>query len=189
MTKEECRNILATVAMVYHNWHPGDLQATLDAWYFVMCDFDAKQILAAVRAYAMTNTSGFPPSPAQLITQLRPQEDSALNAWSKVYKAICNSTYHSQEEFDKLPEDCQKAVGSPENLRQWAMTDADSITVLQANFIKTYNMTVERERLNSLLPENLKDALGQTPRKAIEKKNETDAKGSEHNERDEKRNA
>ena len=170
MTKDECKKILATVSMIYSNWHPGDLQATLDAWYFVMSDLDARQILAAVKAYARTNTSGFAPSPAQLISQLKPAEDGALSAWSKVYKAICNSTYHSQEEFDKLPEDCQKAVGSPENLRQWAMTDAESITVLQANFVKAYNVTVERERMNAFLPETLKQTLAQAEKKKLEEK-------------------
>jgi hypothetical protein len=70
---------------------------------------------------------------------------SELKAWDMVRKAISNSGYHAEEEFDRLPEAIQIAVGNPANLREWAMMPTETVeSVEQSHFIKAYRVAVGR---------------------------------------------
>ena len=83
-----------------------------------------------------------------------------MEAWALVSNALRNGTYGAVEEFEKLPEIVQKAVGSPENLRNWAQTDVGSVeNVIQSNFIKTYRAELNRKSSISILPDKLKKLM------------------------------
>ena len=72
-----------------------------------------------------------------------------IAAWGVVLKALRNSTYHSEEEFNKLPLVIQKAVSSPGQLREWATMenlDGTGLNVIQSNFMRTYRLEIEREK-------------------------------------------
>ena len=69
-----------------------------------------------------------------------------MEAWSLVSKALRNGYYGAAEEFNNLPPLVQKAVGSPDNLRNWSQTDVKAIeTVIQSNFMRSYVAIVKRE--------------------------------------------
>lgn len=100
-----------------------------------------------------------------------------------VSKAISNSGYHAEEEFDKLPEACQRAVGNPSNLKEWAMMESDKVaTVEQSHFIRNYRVAVQRMQEEAKIPDHVKEAIAsmrekteaieQKPRQAIEQKPE-----------------
>lgn len=73
-------------------------------------------------------------------------ELNEMAAWEMVQKAIRNSGYHAEEEFEKLPEIVQKSVVSPSQLKEWALTENLNVEVVSSNFMRTYR--VERAREN-----------------------------------------
>lgn len=73
-------------------------------------------------------------------------ELNELEAWSFVRKALRNSGYHANEEFEKLPPIVRKAVGSPDNLYCWSQMDITSVeNIVQVNFLQVYRMAVNQE--------------------------------------------
>jgi hypothetical protein len=74
-----------------------------------------------------------------------------MDAWAHVYKAICDSNYHAEERFAELDPIEQRAVGSPDVLKGWAMADAeDGLTVIQSQFLKAYRTECKRAQVNDL---------------------------------------
>ena len=122
-------------------------------------DLDYEVLTSAVQKHMMT--SPFPPTIADLrsnAAQFLPggsaTEMTDLEAWELVRRAISNSGYHADEEFQKLPELVQKAVGNPANLREWATMDIETVnSVEQSHFIRAYRSVVSREKdLQKLSP-------------------------------------
>lgn len=150
MTREETKRIIQIMCATYPNWHPADLSSTVDAWHLMLEDYSYKDIAVALKAYITSDESGFAPSVGQIIGKMKfisePEQLNDMHAWAMVSKAIRNGNYGAEEEFAKLPEIVQKAVGTPANLRQWAKTDAESVeNVIQSNFLRTYRNVVQRE--------------------------------------------
>ena len=105
----------------------------------------------------------FPPTIADIRTKateiIAPVEESMseLQAWALVQRALRNSGYNSEEEFAKLPEACQRAVGTAANLKEWALMDSDQVaTIEQSHFIRNYRTSVQRMKEEARLPENVR---------------------------------
>lgn len=150
MTKNEVIKLLMTIQTFYPNYRVENKEFTINAWYTIIGDYDYKLMEKALRTYITTDTSGFAPNIGQLLDKLHaiqsPQELNEMEAWSLVSKALRNGYYGAVEEFDKLPPLVQKAVGSPDNLRNWSQTDIKAIeTVIQSNFMRSYAAIVKRE--------------------------------------------
>ena len=85
---------------------------------------------------------------------------SEVEAWQHIKKALSNSIYHAKEEYDKLPAICQKMVGSPSQLSQWATLDCGEVdTVIHSNFLKGFRGVIEHERQQDLIPLSIKQEL------------------------------
>jgi hypothetical protein len=166
MSRDETKKILMRIQTTFPNWKPqGDLSLVVDVWHEYLEDYAYEEILIALKAYTTTDTSGFAPSIGQLVGKLhsvaRNDELNEMEAWSLVSNAIKNGYYGAEEEFAKLPELVQKAVGTPANLRAWAHTDESSIeNVVQSNFIRTYRTVVKRESECAKLPTSIKNLIG-----------------------------
>lgn len=144
----------------YPNYKPSNLSETVDVWNMMLEEYSYSQISTALKTYVHSDTSGFAPSIGQLINKLHevqsPQELNEMEAWLLVGKALRNGTYGAVEEFNKLPPLIQKAVGSPDNLRNWAQTDSESIeNVVQSNFMRTYRIVVNRAKEYQKMPKNI----------------------------------
>lgn len=152
MTRDETKVLLNAISKCYPNYKVVDPAGTVDMWHFMLQDYTMDELKEAFRRYELSNTTGFAPAPGQLVNMLHVSEDMndelALQAWDLVYKAICNSLNNSKEEFEKLPELCQKAVGSPANLKEWAGMNIDTVnSVSQGQFIKAYSAALNRQKL------------------------------------------
>lgn len=133
-------------------------------WYSELKDIPYQSAYMALRKYVSTNK--FAPTIADIreqVAELNDQNEEELNetaAWYMVWKAICNSGYHADEEFAKLPPVIQRAVHSPAQLREWALLeniDGKTITVLQSDFQRAFRAEKQREReQNKLSPDVLK---------------------------------
>ena len=151
----------------YPNYKPNDISETVDVWNVMLSDYDYNLVAMALKAYILSDTSGFAPSIGQLVAKIQlltePQELSEMKAWSLVSKAIRNSGYNSVEEFANLPPLVQKAVGTPDNLRNWAVSDYQTIeSVIQSNFLRTYRTVVKRENEINCMPNEIKALIDKT---------------------------
>lgn len=169
MTKNEVVKLLMTIQTFYPNYQVENKEFTINAWYSIIGDCDYKPMEKALRAYITTDTSGFAPSIGQLINKLHevqsPQELNEMEAWLLVSKALRNGTYGAVKEFNKLPPLVQKAVGSPDNLRNWAQTDSESIeNVVQSNFMRTYRTVVNRAKEYRKMPKDIQALIESTNR-------------------------
>ena len=177
MTRDETKMILMRIQTTYPNWKPsGDLSLVIDVWHEYLETFSYKDILCAVKSFVLSDTSGFAPSVGQVIGQLRKVAESAemgaLEAWSLVSKALRNGYYGAEEEFAKLPPLVQKAVGTPENLRNWSQSDIKSVeTVIMSQFLNAYKTESKRAAEISVIPEHIR--LEMQKRMMIEKKEDT----------------
>lgn len=167
MTRDETKKILMMVQASYPNFNPPDKTVTVDTWFLLLKDNEYLAIEQALMAYITTDTSGFAPSIGQLLDKLHtiqsPQELNEMEAWSLVSKALRNGYYGAVEEFNKLPPLVQKAVGSPDNLRNWSQTDTNSIeNVVQSNFMRSYRLVVNRENEIKKMPADVRALIENT---------------------------
>ena len=155
--------VRGTYPKYYANMGAEDLKGLSMAWALVLGEYDFAIASRAVQLYLTNDTKGFPPSPGQIVDTIHkitnPQllEMTATEAWALVRKAIRNGYYGAEEEFAKLPTACQRAIGSPSNLREIAQLDIDQVeTVEQSHFIKAYNTQVARERETAKMPSDIR---------------------------------
>ena len=163
MTREEWAVLVKAMKAVYTS--PSFLpdQYAFDTWYGLLKDLDYKLLSFGLKKYMQTEWKE--PSIAALrecADSIAPQsaELNETEAWEKVSRAIRNSGYHAEEEFARLPELIQKAVSSPGQLREWALSenvDGRWLSVVQSNFQRTYRAEVQREQeRRKLSPDLLK---------------------------------
>lgn len=163
MTREQIQDFLAMIQATYPNFNPPSKTAAVNAWTMALEEYEKKAVHIAFKLYMQTNTSGFAPVPGQIIdkiqTMTQPQELNEMEAWSLVYKAICNSTYNSVLEFEKLPPLVQKAVGLPDSLREWAMTENLNLEVVMSNFQRVYKAELRRHEELQKMPQNVRNLI------------------------------
>lgn len=166
MTREETVKIIRIMVDSYPNYKPNDISETVDVWQMMLEEYSYQEVSVALKAYILSDDSGFAPSIGKLVSKIHtmttPQELNEMEAWSLVYKAICNSTYNSVEEFSKLPPLVQKAVGLPENLREWAMTENLNLEVVMSNFQRAYKSELKRHEELQKIPQNVRRLIEKT---------------------------
>ena len=161
MTREETIELLMMVQAAFPNYKPPDKTVAVNTWFLMLADYPYQQVQMALKAYIATDTSGFAPSIGQIIDKMQMINSNAelneMEAWSLVSKALRNGNYKSREEFEKLPDLVKEAVGSPENIHNWAQSDIKSIeSVIQSNFIKSYRLVVNRQKEIQKLPKEIR---------------------------------
>lgn len=167
MTREQVGKLLMTIQAYYPNYNPPDKEITLNAWHIMLAEYPEELVLQALRACIATNTSGFAPDVGQIMSKIQtisqPQELDGMTAWGLVSKALRNGTYGAVEEFNKLPPLVRQAVGMPDNLKNWATSDYQTIeTVIQSNFLRTYETVVKRANEINRMPDNIKSLIEKT---------------------------
>ncbi len=148
----------------YPNYKPNNLSETVDVWNMMLENCTYEQVSVALKAYINSDISGFAPSIGQLIGKIQtisqPQELDGMTAWGLVSKALRNGTYGAVEEFNKLPPLVKQAVGMPDNLKNWATSDYQTIeTVIQSNFLRTYETVVKRANEINRMPDDIKSLI------------------------------
>ena len=188
MERDEIKILVKSMRAVYAQPTFLPDQDAFNVWYALLKDLPYELASMAVQKHMLTEK--FPPTIADLRAKAnevveRPAEEmSELEAWALVRKAIGNSNYHAEEEFARLPEVCRIAVGSPANLREWAMMDSDQVaTVEQSHFIRNYRAAAKRMTEDRKLPSAFRERIAEHRRKHAELKSrdqpEIEAKAEE----------
>lgn len=166
MKKSELFNLFAAIQVYYpsEKWAANPHDAVLDAWHEMFEPYPVEIVYAALKRHVVNST--YPPRISDLLTEIKllapVQGDGAAptaeQAWALVLMAVKNSGYYAKQEFEKLPPDIQRRVGSYEVLRTWALAEDDGATlsVARANFLRNYGQDVQRQQMNEMLPESVK---------------------------------
>ena len=167
MTREETVKIIRIMCDCYPNYKPNNLSETVDVWQMMLDEYSYNQVSIALKAYVTSDTSGFAPSVGEIVAKIQtisqPQELDGMAAWGLVSKALRNGAYGAVEEFNKLPPLVKQAVGMPDNLKNWATSDYQTIeTVIQSNFLRTYEVIVKRANEINRMPDNIKSLIEKT---------------------------
>ena len=149
MNRKEFLELTTTINLAYRNARPIEDMAMAEVWYQGLKDLDFEKAKEATLKIIMT--SHFPPEISDIrkaVTDLSVTPDmTSTEAWGLVYKAIKNSGYHATEEYAKLPEICQRAIGSPDQLREMAMMEISTVnSVCMSHFIRNYDVEAKRRR-------------------------------------------
>lgn len=170
MTKKEMAEIFSYLQLNYpdfsRDWSDAVINAKINLWFMHFRDDDYKDVLTAVMAHIATDTNrSIPPVgviKAKLVEIRNGDSMTELEAWGLVQKALRNSTYCSVDEFAKLPPVVQRLVGSPNQLREWAMMDTETISsVVASNFQRSYKVRAVKEREFLALPSAVQQAMTQ----------------------------
>lgn len=161
MNDRETKAILSVIKAAYPSFgKDADPAVNVKLWERMFAGDQYRVVLEAVDS--LIATSKFNPTIADvkekvfLLTTLQPMTE--LEAWQLVHKAI--SYYNAQEKFDALPQLLQKLVGSPNQLREWALMDSETVnSVIQSNFMRSYTVRIRQEKEMSMLPESARTMI------------------------------
>ena len=163
MTREETVKIIRIMVDSYPNYKPNDISETVDVWQMMLEEYSYQQVSIALKAYILSDDSGFAPSIGNLVSKIhamtQPQELNEMEAWSLVSKAIRNSGYNSADEFAKLTPLVQKAVGLPSQLRTWALDENYNEQVAMSSFQRAYKAELKRHEELQKMPQNVRNLI------------------------------
>ena len=168
MNTRETQGILAMIKAAYPNFYRdmprADLVAAVNLWQKQFSEYNVSVVKTALHALIATRKEGYPPTIGAVKEQIAkltaPQQLSEAEAWALVSRAARNGTYGYQQEFEKLPPEIQRVVGRAEQLRAWAMMEADEVeSVVASNFMRAFRTAAAREREELLLPQVVREAL------------------------------
>ena len=170
MTKEQFSLIVKGMKAVYSEPSFIPDKEAFEVWYALLSDLDYELANKATQKLMMQSAKT--PRPADIRDMAMSfnykDEMSEMEVWGLVAKAIRNGTYNSEEEFKKLPELAQKAIGSSQQLCNWAMDEEYNEGVIQSNFLRSYRVCQQRAKDDAKLPQYIKDfALTQNNVKEI----------------------
>lgn len=167
MNKRDTVGLMAMLETAYPAFYgkQSDQQKmeAVNLWADLFADDPAQLVYAAVKSIIVSG-GAFPPSIGEIKNKMldlsAPAGMSETEAWALVSKALHNGIYGYQKEYDALPPLVQKAVGRPEQLREWAVMPEDEVqSVVASNFMRGFKTVMKRDREMSLLPESVKQLL------------------------------
>lgn len=178
MTRKDVAGLLALLQTEYPQsfgkLNGAQMQAKAKLWSDMLADYDGRVVMAAVKSL-LSEAREFSPTIGEVQTRAREitaaQDMTEAEAWSLVSRACANGLYGYKEEYAKLPAEVQRAVGTPEQLREWAMVDIETLqTVVASNFMRSYKVAKKRESYMQSLPAEVRQMLTEaTKRMALPK--------------------
>lgn len=164
MKREDIQKVLFILQNAYPNTYrkmtAEEMTQQIEFYLDMLGEYETPIVVAALKNYIKKNQ--YPPTIAGLTEQIELLlvKDTDQDKWNLVVKACKNGSYGSIEEFNKLPLDCQRWVGSADNLKQLSQLDPNTFnTVTKGQFLKTIHEIQEKTAVREKLPQNIKDLL------------------------------
>lgn len=160
MNKQETIKLIVGIKTIYPNSYNNmtteEKNVLIDIWQDSLQDYAYENVYKSLKMYVNSNTSGFAPTPAHIIENLKTmQPDNHLSeseAWDTYYKAICRSSYYAQEEYDKLPDEIKKLT-SPNQMRNLALSEGEALmSSIKASFCRDYRNNIENKKKIETMP-------------------------------------
>lgn len=155
MTSKECLQLLGMMRSLFPNekqMTDEDIKVKAMFWANIMKDISYQEAIEGLNHYVSTSTTGFAPQPAHILNYAR-QKNRLTDAEIERYllDALSNSTYNSEIEFDKLPEDLKKIIGNSGELRRQALREVDDTRIYIKSVCKEYRARVDGGTLDNTL--------------------------------------
>ena len=157
----ETKKVMAYVAAAFPRYYSNVTRTAADrqalVWNDALADYSVDAVMTGVKSYISVDSSGFPPSPGQIIEHIHfvgnPRDHSGTEAWALVRKAVNVPWDQFDASYATLPRAAQIAVGSPESLKELAQMDTQRFeTVAQSNFLRMYEAAQRREAKEQVIP-------------------------------------
>lgn len=170
MTKEEVGKVLAVINAYYpyffKEMNAEGKRAIIELWARQFAEYDYAMVNAALDAYIAVDENNRAPNVGVLKSLIRkmtePEEMTEQEAWEKVANALRNSGYNSVEEYEKLPEQIQRVVGSPNQLREWSQMDSDTLqSVVASNFQRSYRARTKSDKEYMAIPASVRQIFAE----------------------------
>ena len=155
MNREETKQMLKILSVAYPRTYAGYSEQqkteTVDLYFALFGKCETEIVVSALCNYVKSNQ--YPPTPAGIQAQIDlilSTDDSAIELWNTLAKAVRNGYYGYEEEYNKLPEVCQKWLHCPEQLKELAVVDFSTLnSVIRGQFLKTIGEIQKKEKANS----------------------------------------
>ena len=147
MTDKEFAKLVKGMKAVYTmpSFIPDEMAFKM--WFSVLKDLDYRVASLAVQKYIATcEAEPKPASIMRIATDIIGGDEITMTpgeAWRIYWNAVCNSIYHSEEEFEQLPDVIKRAVGGPESLKLTAMSEDINVDVEKSLFERKF-LTAQR---------------------------------------------
>jgi hypothetical protein len=160
MNREQIIAILKVLKVAYPRFYAEmskkEAEDTINLWQEMFSHDKPELVTAAVKD--LVNSFKFPPTIADVKDKMyeltKTDTDTPVELWNAIKKAMRNSAYNAVEEFEKLPEVAKRFVGSPNQLREWAIGTDYNDGVIKGQFFKQVEIIKQRDKDNSMmLPE------------------------------------
>lgn len=174
MNSKETAVILGILKVAYPNTYKNmdkdTANQTVALWQQILGEYPKEVVESVVTSY-IAQDNEFPPTVGKINAEIKkitkPKQMTPQEAWNLVYKSI--DYYKATENFNKLPEDIQKVLGSASQLREWACEDISSVPVNASNFMRSYQIMQKRKEEELAIPENIKQKLIGSQQKLLER--------------------
>lgn len=155
MTSKECLQLLGMMRSLFPNekqMTDEDIKVKAMFWSNIMRDISYQEALEGLNHYVSTSTTGFAPQPAHILNYAR-HKNRLSDAEIEIHlrRALCDSTYHSTEQFDKLPDELKKIIGSPGELQRQAAREMEDSQIFIKSVCKEYRARVDGGTLDNTL--------------------------------------
>lgn len=166
MSRTEMVQIITLLAGNYEtiaNKSQQQKELMLNTWYECLGDLDYKLVLQAVKKTIIE--SPYPPTIHEVrknaIEFVNPTtQKTGIEAWNEAIKMISNGLYMTEEQFNNYSTEVKRFFGSVNQVRQLAMVDMETInTVTKGQFLKQYDVLVQRDKEEKLLPAPMKEMI------------------------------
>ena len=164
MKKSEMVQIITLLAGNYESIatkSQAQKEMMLATWLECLGDLDYAVVLHAVKKAIIE--SPYPPTIHDIrknaVEIINPTaKRTGIEAWSEAYSMICNGLYMTEETFNNASVEVKKFFGNVQQVRELARSNIDTVnTVTKGQFLKQYDVIVEREEENKLLPAKMND--------------------------------
>lgn len=167
MNSQETTQVITLLAGNYDSIAKKDRtqkQLMINTWQECLGDLDYRLVLQAVKK-AMIE-SPYPPTIHDIrknaVEMINPStQRTAIEAWNEAYSMIAGGLYMTQEQFEQHSPEVKKFFGNVRQVKELAQTDTNTVnTVTKGQFLKQYEVIMNREKEQKLLPQKMQDFIG-----------------------------
>lgn len=173
MNREDIKKVLFILETNYPNTYKSMTNEQkirqIDNYLDFFGEYETTVVVAALKNYIKNNE--FPPTVAGLTKQINILliGGTDIEDWNLIRKACNNGSYGSVSEFNKLPEVCQKWLGTPQTLKDMSIIEPQTLdTVVKGEFLKSIGQVKERDQAFAGLPNEVRKAIASAKTLQIE---------------------
>lgn len=164
MNKAETIQVITLLAGNYDSIAKKDStqkQLMVNTWLECLGDLDYNLVLQAVKKTIIE--SPYPPTIHDIrknaVEMVNPStQRTAIEAWNEAYKMICNGLYMTEEQFEQHSPEVKKFFGNVRQVKEQAQVSTDVVnSVTKGQFLKQYEVIVNREKEQKLLPQSMQE--------------------------------